>query len=100
MGPLVAAWFLYFSDGGWRPQGTTEHGILVDPPVPLPDVRIADQGPDGSDGDLRGRDEYDEAPEEYKAPAATRGQGNTSPSEPDDSFRVGTLAQANRAQRS
>lgn len=53
-GPLVVAWVLYFG-GGWRPAGTTNHGVLVDPPVPLPEVRIAQSGPDGSDGDLRGR---------------------------------------------
>ncbi len=44
MGPLIIAWILYFG-GGWRPTGTTNHGILVDPPVPLPEVRIADAGP-------------------------------------------------------
>ena len=54
MGPLIVAWVLYFG-GGWRPTGTTNHGIFIDPPVTLPEVRIADSGPDGSDGDLRGR---------------------------------------------
>ena len=54
IGPLAIAWILYFG-GGWRPAGTTNHGILIDPPVPLPEVRIAASGPDGSDGDLRGR---------------------------------------------
>jgi hypothetical protein len=54
MGPLIVAWALYFG-GGWRPSGTTNHGIFVEPPVTLPEVRIADSGPDGSDGDLRGR---------------------------------------------
>ncbi len=55
LGPLTAAWIMYFNPGGWRPSGTVNHGVLVDPPVPLPNVRIAAAGPDGSDGDLRGR---------------------------------------------
>ena len=55
LGPLAVAWIMYFDPGGWRPAGAVNHGILVDPPVPLPNVRIADEGPDGSDGDLRGR---------------------------------------------
>jgi hypothetical protein len=55
LGPLAAAWIMYFDPGGWRPSGGANHGILVEPPVPLPDVQIAEEGPDGSDGDLRGR---------------------------------------------
>lgn len=55
LGPLAAAWVLYFNHDGWRPEGTTNHGILIQPPVPLPDTKIADSGPDGSDGDLHGR---------------------------------------------
>lgn len=55
LGPLAVAWIMYFDPGGWRPEGAVNHGVLVDPPVPLPNVRIAEEGPDGSDGDLRGR---------------------------------------------
>lgn len=55
LGPLAAAWIMYFEPGGWRPTGAINHGILVDPPVMLPVVRVADNGPDGSDGDLHGR---------------------------------------------
>jgi cytochrome oxidase Cu insertion factor (SCO1/SenC/PrrC family) len=55
LGPLAAAWIMYFEPGGWRPTGAVNHGILVDPPVTLPVVRVADSGPDGSDGDLHGR---------------------------------------------
>jgi hypothetical protein len=55
IGPLAIAWMLYFGDQGWKPRGTTNHGILVQPPVPLPGVRITDSGPDGSDGNLHGK---------------------------------------------
>jgi len=55
IGPLAAAWVLYFGHLGWWPEGSTNHGILIQPPVPLPETKIADSGPDGSDGDLHGR---------------------------------------------
>jgi hypothetical protein len=55
IGPLAIAWVLYFGGGAWKPAGTTNHGILIEPPALLPEVRIAESGPDGSDGDLRGR---------------------------------------------
>jgi hypothetical protein len=55
IGPLAVAWVLYFGAGGWKPAGTTNHGILIEPPALLPEVRIAESGPDGSDGDMRGR---------------------------------------------
>jgi len=55
IGPLAAAWVLYFGHQGWKPRGTTNHGILIQPPVSLPETKIADRGPDGSDGDLHGR---------------------------------------------
>jgi len=55
IGPLAAAWVLYFGHLGWRPEGSTNHGILIQPPVALPETKLADSGPDGSDGDLHGR---------------------------------------------
>jgi hypothetical protein len=55
IGPLAAAWMLYFGLQGWKPQGSTNHGVLIQPPVALPEARIADSGPDDSDGDLHGR---------------------------------------------
>jgi len=55
IGPLLAAWVLYFGHDGWKPRGATNHGVLVQPPVPLPESRIARSGPDGSDGGLKGR---------------------------------------------
>lgn len=35
--PIVAAAWLYFGPGDWRPAAHTEHGVLVTPPVELPD---------------------------------------------------------------
>lgn len=37
--PLAAAIWLYFSSG-WRPGGGAEYGLLIDPPRPLPDMRL------------------------------------------------------------
>ena len=45
LGPLAAAWILYF-DAGWRPGETTNHGELISPAVPLPAVSLP--RPDGS----------------------------------------------------
>ncbi len=50
-GPLAAAWFLYF-DSGWRPGSTTNHGELVSPAVPLPDVTLPTPGGDRTDAGL------------------------------------------------
>lgn len=38
--PLVLAFVLYYS-GGWRPPGSTNHGELVQPPRPLPQVDLS-----------------------------------------------------------
>jgi len=43
--PLAAATWLYFS-GGWRPAVGMQHGVLVDPPRPLPALAL--RQPDGS----------------------------------------------------
>ncbi|MGB5209306.1 MAG: hypothetical protein WBN31_10975 [Gammaproteobacteria bacterium] len=54
LGPLLAAVALYYS-GNWRPLGGTNHGILVQPPVSLPQLSTANGSEDGYAGDLRGR---------------------------------------------
>jgi hypothetical protein len=38
IGPLAAAWLLYFGLGGWRPTGSTAHGELISPVVSLPEL--------------------------------------------------------------
>ncbi|MGD2056635.1 MAG: hypothetical protein PVJ15_07500, partial [Gammaproteobacteria bacterium] len=36
LSPVLVAWIMHISgEGGWRPQGTTNRGILVQPPRPL-----------------------------------------------------------------
>lgn len=53
--PLVAAFFLYFS-ASWRPPVGVQHGQLIDPPRPLPEMAFS--LPDGGTASaevLRGR---------------------------------------------
>lgn len=38
--PLAASFWLYYG-AGWRPAGTTNHGELIQPPIPLPAVKRA-----------------------------------------------------------
>src|SRR6185295_17310031 len=38
--PLLAAFILYYGIDGWRPSGSTNHGDLVTPPRPLPEVAV------------------------------------------------------------
>lgn len=54
LGPLLAAVALYYS-GNWRPMGGTNHGVLVQPPVALPQLSPMAGTDDGYAGDLRGR---------------------------------------------
>jgi len=54
LGPLLAAVALYYS-GNWRPIGGTNHGVLVQPPVTLPQLNPAAGSDDSYAGDLRGR---------------------------------------------
>lgn len=44
--PLLLAFWLYYGGSGWRPDGGTNQGDLVDPAVPLPAVALA--RPDGT----------------------------------------------------
>lgn len=38
--PLALSFYLYYGTG-WRPAGGAQHGDLVDPPRPLPEVELA-----------------------------------------------------------
>ena len=38
-GPLALAVFIY-ATGGWRPNGSTENGELLWPPVTIPDITL------------------------------------------------------------
>jgi hypothetical protein len=38
--PLAAAFILYYGIDGWRPPGSTNHGDLVTPPRPLPEIAL------------------------------------------------------------
>jgi cytochrome oxidase Cu insertion factor (SCO1/SenC/PrrC family) len=56
IGPLAAAWIVYFAAPDWRPSGQANYGELIDPPVSLPDLALI--GPDGQplgDAPLRQR---------------------------------------------
>ena len=38
--PLGAAFYLYYAPGGWRPVHRVNHGDLIDPARPLPEVSL------------------------------------------------------------
>lgn len=38
--PLLVAAYLYYSPVGWRPAGSVNHGMLIDPARPLPAVAL------------------------------------------------------------
>ena len=44
LGPLIAAWVVYFAGETWRPVGTVNHGVLLEPPVSLLALNDADDG--------------------------------------------------------
>ncbi len=43
LGPMAVAMALYFSGFQWRPQGTTEHGVLYQPARPVPVLAAAER---------------------------------------------------------
>jgi hypothetical protein len=56
LGPMAVAMVLYFTGFQWRPEGSTENGLLYQPPRPLPALAMALAGePDGSGTGLRGK---------------------------------------------
>jgi len=55
LGPLLLALALYYGSDRWRPAGGTNHGILIAPPVVLPQLPPAVGAADQDSGDLRGR---------------------------------------------
>jgi hypothetical protein len=44
LGPMAVAMALYYTGFAWRPQGSTAHGILYQPPRPLPDADLTPIG--------------------------------------------------------
>jgi cytochrome oxidase Cu insertion factor (SCO1/SenC/PrrC family) len=38
--PLAVSFFLYYGSGGWRPARRVNHGDLIDPARPLPEVSL------------------------------------------------------------
>jgi hypothetical protein len=38
--PLLLAFLLYYGVSDWRPAGSTNHGELINPPRPLPEVQL------------------------------------------------------------
>ena len=50
-GPMAAAWVMY-SLGVWRPGGTAHHGELIDPPRPLPRMAMEGVGDGATDPTL------------------------------------------------
>ena len=45
--PLAIAFLLYYGGDGWRPAGNTNHGELIQPPRPIPELSLTT--PDGSE---------------------------------------------------
>ena len=55
LGPMAVAMVLYYTGFQWRPQGTTEHGVLYQPAWPLPDVSMTLLSDKGGVASLRGK---------------------------------------------
>ncbi|MFT3906721.1 MAG: hypothetical protein QM718_10485 [Steroidobacteraceae bacterium] len=43
MAPLAVSFWLYYGTS-WRPAGQTNHGVLIEPPQPLPAISLAPLG--------------------------------------------------------
>jgi cytochrome oxidase Cu insertion factor (SCO1/SenC/PrrC family) len=39
--PLTIAFVLYYGLDGWRPSGNTNHGELIQPPAPVPEIALS-----------------------------------------------------------
>jgi hypothetical protein len=47
--PLGLSFYLYYSPAGWRPGNRVNHGDLIDPPRPLPELTLPNaRGADGA----------------------------------------------------
>lgn len=55
LGPMAVAMLMYFTGFQWRPEGSTEHGILYQPARPLPDFSMALLSEKGGAATLRGK---------------------------------------------
>ena len=55
LGPMAVAMALYFSGFQWRPEGTTEHGLLYQPARPVPSLAMASGGTNEADAAPRGK---------------------------------------------
>jgi len=55
LGPMGIAMALYYTGFQWRPQGSTEHGELYQPPRPLPELDLQLLGEGGGNAGLRGK---------------------------------------------
>lgn len=45
--PLAVSFYLYYGPAGWRPSSHVNHGDLIDPARPLPDISLPVATPDG-----------------------------------------------------
>ncbi len=50
--PLALSFYLYYGGGGWRPDRTVNHGELITPPRPLPQISLPTAGGSESSAEL------------------------------------------------
>lgn len=55
LGPMAVAMVLYYTGFQWRPEGTTEHGVLYRPPRPMPDLAMEVMAEGGGTAQLHGK---------------------------------------------
>ena len=53
--PLGIAFLMYYGNVGWRPEGSTNKGQLIDPARPLPEVALPTPGSPTAADFLRGK---------------------------------------------